>query len=75
MKMAKSRAWTEDEVQQAIDEMKRMPSLWEEIEHIERTSADFTETDTDRRSLALALPCWSARRWNGLCQPPTWSRF
>jgi len=49
MKWAKSRVWTESEVQHAIAEMRKVPNLWDEIERIEKTTGDFTGTEVDRQ--------------------------
>ena len=53
MKIAKSRNWTETEVQAAISVIRAEPGLWKELEHIEKTTADFRDTDVGLRELAL----------------------
>ena len=49
MMVAESRNWTEEEVHEAIAEIKREPGLWLELEHVERTTADFRGTEFGRR--------------------------
>jgi hypothetical protein len=44
VKLAKSRKWTDVEVQRAIAEIKKEPNLWEELEKIEKTTGDFRGT-------------------------------
>jgi hypothetical protein len=41
MKIAKSRAWTQGEIDQAIAAIKRVPGLWEELMQIEAATGDF----------------------------------
>jgi hypothetical protein len=41
MPLAKSRDWTEAEVQEAIDQIKKEPGLWEKLEYVEGTTAEF----------------------------------
>jgi hypothetical protein len=49
MSAGKSRLWTENDVHEAIAKMKEEPGLWPEIEHTERTTGDFRDTDTGKR--------------------------
>jgi hypothetical protein len=53
MKIAKSRNWTETEVQAAISVIRAEPGLWNELEHIEKTTADFRDTDVGLRERVL----------------------
>jgi hypothetical protein len=41
MKIARSRAWAQAEIDQAIAAIKRVPGLWEELKQIEATTGDF----------------------------------
>jgi hypothetical protein len=59
MKIAKSRSWTEDEVKDAIAALKREPGLWEELERIEATTGEFTDTKAgfeQRRIISRSHP-------------------
>ena len=49
MTLAKSRDWTEAEVQEAILEIKKEPGLWEELEQIEKTTGDFRDTEAEKK--------------------------
>lgn len=42
MKIAKRGNWTDAQVQEAITALKQEPGLWEALEHVEETTADFT---------------------------------
>ena len=52
MPIAKSRDWTEAEVQEAIAAIKQEPGLWEEVEHIEKTTGDF-EMEVHHKELRI----------------------
>ena len=45
MKIAKSRKWTQAEVEEAIAVLKSEPGLWEELERIEATTGEFRDVD------------------------------
>lgn len=45
MKIAKSRQWSEVEVEEAVAALKREPGLWEELERIEATTGEFRGVD------------------------------
>jgi hypothetical protein len=51
------RNWTKIEVQEAIDAIKKEPSLWEELEQTERTTGEFrnTEASTNQRRVLARL--------------------
>jgi hypothetical protein len=53
MKIAKSRAWTEAEVQEAVAAIKREAGLWQELEHVEITTADIRQTELFRREMTI----------------------
>jgi len=59
MKIGESRIWTEAEVQEAIAKIKETSGLWEEMGNIEKTTADFTDTEAEKviwRTLAELHP-------------------
>ena len=45
MPIAKSRKWTEAEIQDGIAAIKSHPGLWEEVENIEKATGEFTDTE------------------------------
>jgi Protein of unknown function (DUF1629) len=45
MKTAKSRSWTDADVQETIAEIKKKAGLWEELERIEATTGEFRDVD------------------------------
>lgn len=53
MGIAKSRNWTEVEVLEVVAAIKMEPGLWEELEYIEKTTADFRDTDLVKREWAV----------------------
>jgi hypothetical protein len=55
MTLAKSRDWTDTEVQEAISAIKKEPGLWEELEHIEKTTGDFANTEAEKREWRVLL--------------------
>jgi hypothetical protein len=55
MKIAKSRAWTQAEAEEAIAALKAEPGLWEELKRIEATTGEFRGTKAGlRQSQILA---------------------
>jgi hypothetical protein len=55
MPIAKSREWTEEEVQEAIATIKRERGLWEELEQVEKTTGDFGDTDLADRERGVLV--------------------
>jgi hypothetical protein len=53
MRPAKSRNWTVAEVEAAVAAIKAKPGLWDELERIEKTTADFRGTDIVRQEHAI----------------------
>ena len=53
MKRPEVRNWTEADVLEAVTEMKKNPELWQEIEHIEKTTGDFRDTDTGSKETRI----------------------
>jgi hypothetical protein len=45
MALAKSRDWTDTEVQEAVAAIKIEPGLWEELARIERTTGNFENSE------------------------------
>jgi hypothetical protein len=59
MVSAKPRQWTQAEVQEAIAAVKNEPGLWAELEEIEKTTGDLTDTEAglrEQRILARLHP-------------------
>ena len=55
MKIAKSRSWTDAEVQHAIAEIKKEPGLWEELERIEATTGELGDVEAGRKEERIVV--------------------
>jgi hypothetical protein len=72
MPLVKSRNWTEADVQEAIAKIKEEPGLWQELEKIEKTTAEFRNTEAglrERRILAELHPNCSLNEITDLYVP------
>jgi hypothetical protein len=54
MKIAKTRKWTEAEVEEAVAALKKHPGLWEELERIEATTGEFGDVEAGLEEMRIA---------------------
>jgi hypothetical protein len=55
MKFAKSRSWTDAEVENAVAALKNEPGLWEELERIEATTGEFRDVEAGLQETRIVM--------------------
>ena len=48
-----TKVWSEEDIERAISEIKSVPGLWNQLEEMEKTTADFRGTELQRAEFSI----------------------